>query len=91
MLDHQAQQLALQRQQFQTQLFEIDNALKELKTSTSAYKIIGNIMVSTDKATLTQDLEGKKELMELRISSCEKQEKQLREKVQDLQKTVLKK
>ncbi len=90
MLDHQAQQLALQRQQFQGQLFELENALKELASAPMAYKIIGNIMVASDKETLKKDLESKKELVELRIKSFEKQEHQLREKVKDLQASIKK-
>jgi prefoldin beta subunit len=90
MLDHQAQQLALQRQQFQGQLFEMENALKEIMTSPSVFKIIGNIMVATDKDALKKDLESKKELVELRIKSFEKQENQLREKVKDLQASLKK-
>lgn len=78
-----------QRQQFQTQLFELDNALKEMKTSSKTFKIIGSIMVAAEPAELEKDLSQKKELMELRISSIDKQERQLRDKAKDLQEEVL--
>ncbi|MEK6848999.1 MAG: prefoldin subunit beta [Nanoarchaeota archaeon] len=90
MLDHNVQQMTAQKQQFQSQLFELENALKELESSPSAYKIIGNIMVMTDKATLKKELDGKKELLDLRIKNIEKQEKQLKDKVKQLQQDVLK-
>lgn len=90
MLDQNVQQLAMQKQQFQTQLFELENALREIETSPQAYKIIGNIMVATDKSALKKDLESKKELVDLRIKAFEKQEKQLRDKVKQLQEDVLK-
>jgi len=78
-----------QKQQFQSQLFELENALKELGTTSQAYKIIGNIMVASDKEALTKDLEQKKEIAELRISSIEKQEKQLKEKAKKIQEEVM--
>lgn len=90
MLDHNLQQLAGQKQQFQAQMFEIENALKELAGAPSAYKIIGNVMVATDKDSLVKELNGRKELIELRIASFEKQEKQMREKLTQLQQTVAK-
>ena len=65
MLDHNVQQMTAQKQQFQSQLFELENALKELASSPSAYKIIGNIMVMTDKTLLQKELNDKKELKEL--------------------------
>jgi prefoldin beta subunit len=90
MLDHNLQQLAGQKQQFQAQLFEVENALKELVNAPTAYKIIGNVMVATDKNTLVKELNERKELIELRIASFEKQDKQLRDKVAQLQQTVQK-
>ena len=89
-LDQNVQQMVLQKQQFQAQLFEIDNALKEIASAPQAFKIIGNIMVAAEKSTLSGELKNKKELVELRVKSIEKQEVQLREKVRQLQEDVLK-
>lgn len=91
MLDHNVQQLIAQKQQFQSQLFEVENALKELESSPTAYKIIGNIMVSVPKEALKKELGDKRELLDLRVKSIEKQEKQLKDKVKQLQQDVLKK
>lgn len=91
MLDHNVQQMTAQKQQFQSQLFEVENALKELETAPTAYKIIGNIMVSVSKDSLKKELNDKKELLDLRVKSIEKQEKQLKDKVKQLQQDVLKK
>lgn len=89
LLEQNIQAINSQKQQFQTQLFEIDGALKELSTSPVAYKIIGGLMMATDKETLTKDLTGKKELLELRIQTLEKQEKQLKERVKKVQDDVM--
>src|SRR3990167_8469510 len=69
LLEQNIQAVNAQKQQFQTQLFEIDGALKELSTSPVAYKIIGGLMMATDKETLTKELSSKKELLELRIQT----------------------
>lgn len=83
--------LSMQRQAFQGQLLEIENALKETeKASGSTYRIIGNIMVASTKEEIKKDLESKKEMFELRIKSFEKQEKQLKERAEQLQSSVLK-
>jgi len=89
LLEQNIQAINMQKQQFQTQLFEIDGAARELQTSPVAYKIIGGLMISIEKETLTKELASKKELLELRIQTLEKQENQLKEKVKKLQGDVL--
>jgi prefoldin beta subunit len=89
MIEQNLQNLLAQRQQFQAQMVEIESALRELETSKTAYKIVGNIMVSSDKESLQKDLKEKKEMAEIRIRTLEKQEKQLKEKAQKIQQEVL--
>ena len=89
LLEQNIQAVNMQKQQFQTQLFEIDGALKEISTSPVAYKIIGGLMMATDKDTLTKELLSKKELLELRIQTLEKQEKQLKERSKKVQDDVM--
>lgn len=90
-LEQSMQQITLQKQQFQTQLIEIDSALNELKDKEEAYKIVGNIMVLSKKVDLQKDLEDKKEKVEIRIKNLENQEKKLKEKASDMQKEVMEK
>ena len=90
MLQHNLQQLLVQKQQFQLQLNEIDSAVKELKDAKQAYKIIGNVMILSDKETLEKDLNAKKDIFELRIKNIETQEDRLRNKSDELQKQVVK-
>ena len=89
-LEQNLQNFLMQRQQFQTQLMEIDSALDEIEKTDNAYKIIGNIMVKAGKEDLKKDLTQKKELMEVRITSLEKQESKLQEKAQELKDEVMK-
>ena len=88
-LEQNLNNLNMQKQQFQNQLIEIESALKELKGSKKAYKIIGYIMVSGTKEEIEKDLEQKKEVADLRIKNFEKQEKTLKDKANELQKEVM--
>ena len=89
LLEQNMQNFLMQKQQFQSQLIELNSALEELDKSETSYKIVGNIMVRSNKDDLKKDIESKKEMAELRISSIEKQENELKEKAQSLQKEVL--
>jgi prefoldin beta subunit len=90
MMEQSLQQLLAQKQTFQAQLLEVESALEELKTTDKAYKIVGNVMVASDKDALTKDLHDKKEMAELRIKSIEKQENKMRETTSELQAEVMK-
>ena len=89
MFEQNIQQLLMQRQTFHSQLAEVDSALSELEKTKTAYKIIGNIMVLSDKDSLSKELSEKKEMLQLRINTLEKQEKAIRDKAQELQKEIL--
>lgn len=90
LIEQNLQNSLVQKQQFQTQLVEIDSALEELKGKNEAYQIIGNIMVSQTTTVLEKDLKNKKEMLELRIKNLEKQEEKLKNKVKNIQEDVLK-
>ena len=91
MFEQSLQSFLGQKQQFQVQLVEVESALNELENTQKAYKIVGNIMVESDKAELKADLQSKMEMLELRIKTMEKQESQVREKASKLQSEILKK
>lgn len=83
------QQLMAQKQNLQVQLLEIETALKSLEDTSEAYKIVGNVMVLSDKTKLQNELREKKETVELRISTLDKQEKSTRDKATAVQKEVM--
>ena len=91
MFEQSLQSFLGQKQQFQVQLVEVESALGELESTDKAYKIVGSIMVESDKNELKADLQSKKEVLELRIKTMEKQEAQVREKASKLQSEILKK
>ena len=90
LIEQGMQSFLMQKQQFQQQLVELDSALGELDKTNVAYKIIGNIMVGADKEELKKDLQKKKEIVELRIKTVEKQETQMKEKAENMQSEVMK-
>jgi prefoldin beta subunit len=91
LLEQNLNSIMMQKQTFQMQLAENENAIDELeRTKKDAYKIIGTIMVSSDKNELKEELKEQKDILDLRIKNLEKQEKNFKEKAEDIQKEVMK-
>ena len=78
-----------QRNSYQQQLLEVENAITEVSSAPESYRIIGNIMVKTEPQQLKTELEEKKTSLQTRIASVERQEKKLREEMQKLQDQIL--
>ncbi|HLC57863.1 MAG TPA: prefoldin subunit beta [Candidatus Nanoarchaeia archaeon] len=90
-LEQNLQILLNQKQSFQSQLLEVDNALSELqKSPKSIYRIIGTIMLSSDQQSTIKELEERKKILELRIKSIEKQETSIKQKADKLQEELIK-
>jgi len=82
---------ANQKQVFQIQQIEIENALKEIKGAKApVYKLVGEILIEKAPDELKKELEEKKSDAEIRIKSLEKQEEKTKEKALELQKEVTK-
>ena len=79
-----------QKQQFQSQNTENDNALSQLETTDKVFRIIGNIMVASSKEAVKKDLEEKKEVINIRLKALDKQEEKLRAKAKELQQEIMK-
>jgi len=88
-LEQNLQNLMAQKQASQLELSETNNALEEVKKAKSdIYRILGNIMIKSKPQDLVKELEEKKKILNLRISSVEKQEKLIEEKHLDLRKEI---
>ncbi|MAH07404.1 prefoldin subunit beta [Candidatus Pacearchaeota archaeon] len=86
------QQIMMQKQAFQMELGETENALTELEKATDdVFKMVGNIMIKTDKTKTLEDLKKKKELLDLRLKSIETQETDLTKQAEELKAEVMKK
>ncbi|MFH1072099.1 MAG: prefoldin subunit [Nanoarchaeota archaeon] len=90
LIEQNLQNFLGQKQQIQSQLLGIESAERELKATKKAYKIIGNIMISKEKDELEQELREKREKIELRLKTIEKQEEKNKTRVKELQEEVMK-
>lgn len=85
------QGLLMQKQSLQIESNETTNALFELsKSGDEVYKIVGGIMVKSDKKTLAKELEEKKKFSEIHLNSIEKQEKSIEGKASALREEIQK-
>ena len=89
-LEQSSHHLLTQRQSYQAQLVETESALNEIDSSNIVYKIIGHIMVLSEKEKIKKELQNKKEMLDIRIKSLLKQEEKIKEKSIDLRKKVMK-
>jgi prefoldin beta subunit len=92
MLEQNMQSILMQKQAFQSELGETENALQELnKSGDEIFKIVGNIMIKSSKSDIIKDLEQKKDLISLRLKSLDNQEKSLEKSSESLREKVLSK
>ena len=92
-LQQTLQGMLSQKQQLEMQLSEVEQALTELeKMSETAviYKSIGALLVKSQKATVTEELKERKELLTMRVGILAKQDGRLRTQVKDLQEKLQK-
>lgn len=90
-LEQNVRSLAMQKQAFQMDLTENTSALNEVKKSKdSVYKIIGQLMIKIDKKETLKELEGKEKLINSRLKTLEKQEKEMNESMTEIRSRVMK-
>lgn len=91
-IQQQLQLIMMQKQDLQAQKAEVENAIKELGKikGEGAYEVIGNIMIKKSKKELEESLKNKKELIELRLSTIEKQQEKLTKDASKLQEKLAK-
>lgn len=75
---------------FQNELLEFESAKSEVSSSSSAFKIIGNLMVSVSGDSLVDEVDSNISLVKERLKSLELQEKKLYDEIQKLQSEVMK-
>ena len=89
LLQQRLQLFTAQKQQFQMQMIEVENALEEIgKSKGSVYRLIGEILVEKSADDVKKDLSEKKEELGLRIMTLDKQETKTRESALALQKEI---
>ena len=88
-LEQRLQNTILQKQAFQMELGETNAALEELeKSGEEVFKIIGQLMIKSEKSKIKEELLNKQKILELRIKSLEKQENILSEQLGRIQEVI---
>jgi prefoldin beta subunit len=84
-LEQNLQNILMQKQAFQMELTETKSASEEIENSQDdVYKIIGSLMIKTEKAKIKEELTNKEKLLSIRLGSLEKQEENFSEKLEEL-------
>lgn len=92
MYEQNFQNLLVQKQAFQIEFSEVENALDEIsKSQEDVFKMVGQIMIKTSKDKIEKELKHKKELLSLRLKSIEKQESEFTKGIEELKEDVMKK
>jgi len=92
MLEQNIQNLLLQKQAFDMELSEAKAALKEIENAKDdVFKLIGQLMIKSDKNKVKEELLNKEKILDLRLSTIGKQELSLTEKLTSLREEVMEK
>jgi prefoldin beta subunit len=90
-LEQGLQNILFQKQAFQIELSETKDALKELESSKDdVFKVIGQIMVKSDKSKIKEEMLSKIKIFELRMNELEKQETSLSDRIEKIRDDDLK-
>jgi prefoldin beta subunit len=91
-LEQNLQNILMQKQAFQMEFSETQSSLKEIKDAKGdVFKIVGQLMIKTDKKKTEEELTNKEKMLDLRIKSLEKQENSFSEQLTKLRDEMLKK
>ncbi len=89
-LEQTMQNILIQKQAFEMELNETQSALEELeKAGEEVYRIIGQLMLKTNKSRMTEELKEKEKIIELRLKTLEKQEGDISEKLESIREEFL--
>ncbi len=89
-LEQNLQNTLVQKQSLQMELAETNSALEELKKSDGeVYKVVGGLMIKSDKARIQKEMEEKIKFAEAKIVAIGKQEEFLEKKVEEIRKEMI--
>lgn len=87
-LQQTLQSILAQKQQVEMEKSEVEQTLVELQKTTddaTIYKAIGSLLVKSEKAKVTEDLNERKDLLTTRSTVIAKQEERIRSQVKETQ------
>jgi prefoldin beta subunit len=92
-LQNTLQQILVQKQRIEIERMESEKALETLKDVTGdskVYKSVGAVLVEKPRDDIINELEDRKEFLDMRIKVIVKQEEKTREKMTSIQETLQK-
>ena len=92
MLEQSFQQLLMQKNAFSMEKNETDYIVKEVgKTTGEVSRIVGGqVVIKSSKEEVLEDMKNKQKLINTRLESIEKQEKEFSENIEKLREEVMK-
>jgi len=91
-LDQKMNNLLMQKQSFQIELNETQSALEEInKSGEEVFKIVGQLMIKSNKTKVKEELSNKEKMLDLRLTTLEKQEESLMKELEKFREEVVKK
>ena len=87
-IQQQVQALASQRLQMELQLKEMEKAAEELEKlapEAEVYKSIGSILIRSEKAKLAAELKEKRDTLDLRMKTLQRQEEKFQARLKEMQ------
>ena len=88
-LERNLQSFSMEKQNLQVELNEIENAADEIKkTPSEVYRILSGLMIKTNVDSLNSNLNERKKILDLRISTIIKQEKSVEERANALREQI---
>jgi len=89
---HQIQTVMTQKTALTMEVSEIDKALEEVDKTKEKHvlKVSGPILIQISTKDMKKELGEKKNVIELRLKTIEKQENKLKEKIEELRSKVMK-
>ena len=85
--------IVVRKQQLELELSEVEQALKELNALSDdapVYKSVGALLVRADRSKLIEELNERKEILNMRVSVLGKQEERIRSQMKELQEKLQK-
>ena len=91
-MQEQYKVIVLRKQQFDAETKEVDRTLTESKAlpdNAVIYKSVGVLLFRTEKTKVVQELTEKKEELDLRVKTVERQEQRLKTQLEELRKSIV--
>jgi len=89
-IEQSLQNVLIQKQNLQFEQNEYTEALESLEDAKGdVYKVVGQIMIKSNKEDLKKELEEKNEVADLKIKNFERQEKIVKDKLTKLRDEVM--